>query len=1110
MVYREPAEELARQAALAAAASGPLATLDVDGREGADGADGAGGAHGVGSGEDGDGGTAAGRATAGEGGGAIAIVLERDPGRDHVARLHGQLTSWRGAERADQELDFERPGELQLVARGGDGGDGGRGGNGGDGARGRRGSDATRYSSGGNGGPGGDGGDGADGSSGASGGRGGAVVVRVRDADTHLLMLLAHDVGGGDGGRPGANGRGGAGGRGGPGGSSCSWTESQSYTDSNGQSATRTTSHSNSGGSSGRDGRYGRAATAILLEGEDGRDGSFAIEVVGDADRVTRYPGRYDVQLVSFRHRNANEDGIYEPEEKIFITQLEVQNVGAMPTPAHHDVRVGVVDDGWIAPLDQRLVLPRSLRPGERHVFTTEELALSLRVFRPQASAAPLAENETIRFYADLPDARRRFSAFETTATQALGKLVVRFPIEASPLGSLFSLAPGQSARIRWSITNVSEKAYGVRSDLGRAVSVFLGLAREPGLDASELHFFDEHGTRIPLDVGFRRAVPEIAPGQTVAFEGTIAVAETATTYASARLFLAAELGHIDEPQVVRPIQYRELTMRVGRPFDARDADVLIIANNRTTGDELRAWEQLASTLGLTAAVWDAALEDGLTVLSAVAEGKRRYRLVVFLNNTMDTAAGERRASVLLDKATSHALARAGVHVFYVGRFPDLDDLAVPTLDAPADAAVLAADAARAEVVAACESDELGGPGMSLDVRASYAWPWSEAKAEHLEARAEALATLLEKRWPHRRYVVVPRYEPTLEGKVAWIRVYRLGRLVVRRSFDPARGAVSGISVDAEAMHDPAIAQDPRTVAALTASLPFGAKAALLASSPLPFGALRSPEATGCEDVLVAAVLADLVREQTLAASSGWRASSRELESMLPMLAELTRDAFPGPVELASPAGQRLVELAAWLELVARGHARWWEWAPPLLWLRRGTALRSFVREQIAALLRRVAGPPEGAVALRGAIALRERSLHEAWSARRQEYDAPAYARDFAVERVRALGEGRPLESDAQHLAAGGRVIASDRVDALRQKEQARKGRAGTVLARAARARAELLRPESCAELLASAGAGAVRVAVELPAAATREEAEDVASIDDLAGLREKRIPGVD
>src|SRR5690606_10493776 len=139
-------------------------------------------------------------------------------------------------------------------------------------------------------------------------------------------------------------------GSGGSGGSGYSWTESESYTDSNGNRQTRTTHHSKPGGSRGRSGRDGRAGRAVLRAGPNGEAGSVSIEVHDEGGRATSYRSRYDVRLVSFEHRNANDDGIYEPEEKVSVSRVSIQNTGGMPLPKHHDVVVRVADDGWIAP----------------------------------------------------------------------------------------------------------------------------------------------------------------------------------------------------------------------------------------------------------------------------------------------------------------------------------------------------------------------------------------------------------------------------------------------------------------------------------------------------------------------------------------------------------------------------------------------------------------------------------------------------------------------------------------------------------------------------------------------------------------------------------------
>lgn len=800
-------------------------------------------------------------------------------------------------------------------------------------------------------------------------------------------------------------------------------------------------------------------------------------------------------------HRNENDDGIYEPEEKVFVSSIAVENVGGMPTPAHHDVRIAIRDDGWIAPADMVLRLPRSLGPGETHVFA-EGLELTLRMFRPQTSGAPLAAPETIHLHADLPSARRSFGDFEKELAPDTGKLTVRFPVEVSPLRSLFSLGPGEAARMQWSITNVSDRPFGEESVVGRAVAVHLVRAGgELGVD--DIHLFDPTGARVSLEEGFRCAIPRLEPKQSASFETTIAVAESAPPYASARLVVAGELGHIAAPTRVRPVQYQEITLRVGRPFEARDADILFVVNNRTTGPELAAWEELAQKTGLTSQVWDAALEGGVSVLSDVASGARRYRLVVMLNNMMDTPAGERRASTLLDKSTSLALARLGTHVLYVGRAPEIADLAIPSHAATRETRILAADAKQDEILAAFEGEEIGGAGATIDITTWYAWPWAEIREEHLAARARALAEVVAKRWPHRRYVIVPRFTPSEEKRVGWVRVVRLGSLEVRRATDSSRSALSGFEANANDMHDAAFPREATTFGAMLHALPFETKVSLLEGCALPFDAAST--AGTALDPVVAAVLADLVHEQTTAAeASGWRASSDALRAMLPMLDHLEGHAFAAPVDLATDRGSRFVELLAWLELVARGHARWWEWAPPVLWLSRGRALRSFVRDTIERVLRRVESPGATEKPLRSAVEARTSELTEAWKAWKTTEIAALHTREYAAARIAAPHASRPIETDAAVLPRAERVVDHARIDSLREKELGRVERSREVVAGAAEARRSLLHPSNCAELLAASRAR-MRVADDAAQIASRVEDEvEEASLGDLAALRER------
>ncbi len=1108
MPYREPADEIARRTREVVVERGPLLRLDASGRRGRDGDDGPDGSSAVGAGRDGARGGDASLAEAGEVAGHITVDLRcTDPDGTTAMVSLDVRSGATGQRQGEVEVDFARPGEVELVAVGGRGGDGGNGGRGGDGARGRAGADATRWSSGEDGGPGGDGGDGGNGSSGARGGAGGDIVVHVSEHDTPLLMLVQTDVRGGVGGAAGENGRGGGGGPGGSGGSSYSWTERESYTDMNGNRQTRTTHHSKSGGSSGRWGRDGRDGRADLHAGAEGPHGSVRIDV-RESGAVASYRSRYDVRLVSFQHCNANDDGIYEPEEKVFVSRVTVVNDGGMPLPKHHDVIVRISDDGWIAPApEQKLVLPRALPPGATHVFEREELELTLRMFRPQRAGPPLAAPETIHLLAELPRVRRRFGRFEA-ADAPHGRIVIRFPIEVSQPSTLYSLAPGQATRIRWRLKNVSARPFGLASEQGRAVGVRLVLdggeigagqmflfANDGSASGGERHVSLEHG----LDLG----VPRVGAGDEIAFEATIAVPHDATPYTTARFVVSAELGHIADPRRARAVHLQEMRICVGRPFDARGADVLLVVNNRTVKSEVDAWESLACSSGLSISVWDAALEGGLGVLRDVAAGAPAYRLVVVLDNTFDTPAGERHASALLDKATGMELARRGTHVLFVGRTPELGTLLVPTEgEAPE---LLDADADDAAVLATCAHAAVGDAVARFPVHAWFSWPWSKPKKEHLARRAQRLSTLLARLHPERRYVVVHHFAPTVERTIAWLRRVALGDIEVRRSLDVAPNAITCVTVDAEVMHDSAFVAADVTFEVALRALPFAAKLQL-ADGPLRFGARTVDVVDGCQDAVVAALLGDLVREQAAARDDGWRKAN--LASALPLLATLERDGFSTPVVLDGddPRAARFVELLAWLDLIARDHPRLWEWLPPLSLLRRRPQLRRVVRASLERLVARAT--THEAKAAWEAIAHRRKELRRALRRRRKALELPSScALAFTRDRLEASVASRAVDVGSTKLPRDARVIAKRRHDEIAAQDRTRREGAASAATSAATARASLLREETCDELLAR-HLPKTRVAVPAPLTAATEAAlEEQAALDgsaaSLAALRE-------
>jgi hypothetical protein len=1006
---------------------GPLARVNASGAHGAHAHDGASGSEGSYGGGRGQNGGDAGSASPGAAARAITVRVESEPGAGRfAARLSGDVVAAGAAsERVFVPIDFAKPGEIELVANGGAGGNGGRGGRGGDGGRGSAGHNATQYSSGGDGGRGGDGGSGGNGTSGAPGGDGGPIVLRMHERDTHLALLVTRECFGGPGGRTGFNGAGGSGGPGGSGGSSYSWTETEHYTDSQGNSQTRTTHHSNSGGSDGSPGSSGPSGSARLRAGSSGRAGSYVIEVEGEGG-VRRYPDRYELNVVGFQHDNENRDGVYEPEEKVTVSRIAVKNVGAMPTPAHHDVVIGVIEQGWVdADETQLLTLPRALAPGETHVFESESLSLSLQGHAPPAPGAPLAESETIHLFCALPDANRRFGAFESTLDAKTGQIVVQFPAEVSAVESLYSLAQGQATRVRFRLSNIALAALGRGSEGGRELGVRWRLSGGELTDG-EVVTVDGDGRRARLDVGWHHVVERIDPRAHTDFELVVAVAPDARPYTSARFVLSAELAYLSDPRNARPVHLRDLVIRVGVPFARQGADVLLVVNNRTDREELAAWQRLCDELSLTHTLWDASLEGGMHVLGADA----RFSLAVVLDYAMDGPGGDSRASELVTNAQAHALA-ARCATLYVG-----------------DASVLGAHLVEAKAPEARDA-----------VTKWYWWPWSEPDRAELVAEARARSEKNVASKPAERSVVIQRFAPSVEEKVLWVRKMKLGTLEEARALAASTPTVSEVSINELSAHSPLTVNEDATLAAVLAALPFDKKLGVLKTCAIPFAERGAAVDGGVADALVASVVDDLCYELASVGAAGWKSgsSTSELFAQMPALAALEASQTEGVVTIDSDEGKRLIELCAWLELLASAGSRWWEWLPGAWGLRRGPALRALLLRVRRSIIERRTDSDDSQSAFDGAIKERRRAVEARWKALRDEARVEAEGLALIRDRLDQRFGSRKRADARDRLKLDERVLDGESFDAMLEREAKREGDAAAFVTLAREAKGELL-----------------------------------------------------
>lgn len=964
-----------------------LATLDVSGRRGADAFPGArgddGGYHGGSGGRGGD----AGQAGAGQAGGSITIELRGD-GEERV-RYAARVAVGKGTERTvEDRVAIGDDGDIVLVARGGAGGRGGDGGDGGTGGRGSDGSDATRYSSGSSGSAGGSGGDGGLGSDGGRGGRGGRIKVVIGADETHWLMLLRCHLDGGPGGPPGRNGAGGAGGPGGRGGSSYSWTDTETYTDSNGQSQTRSTSHTNWGGSDGPAGPSGRDGNAHLSYGADARDGTLEIEVVSPDGRKAVYASRFDLKLLSFAHRNDNDDGIYEPEERVTVSRIVVKNVGGMPTPPNHAIVLSLRRGDWIAPEPATVTIPRSLAAGES-MLLPGELAFRIGQFIPSGPSNPLASDAAIHLDAALPDARRGFPELESECPDSVGSFRVSFPLEASPISCLPSLAPGEGTRLAFGIENVSTKPFGAKSDIGRHIAYSLALfASEVGAD--RVGYATTSGAKVPLDVGLSGAIDRLDPGKVATIDGVLSVAREAIPYQAIRLRLVLSLGRLDAPDVMRVAQMREMVIRVAQRYRANPAaGALLVVHNRTTLAEVEAWKEVGAKLGIELALWDVSLEGHIDLDREIPGGPLRAQMsrkpIVALDGTFDTPLGDQRVGRILDPGEVLAHGSEGGHVVLVGAPRQLDGALVPACAEHAEPirGVTGSDDLRA--LAAGLAVGASAPPMAF--RRTY---WLGHPTERELARlAAGIAATLDETLPDRRHVVVFSFDGAKEHDGFLLDRHLLGTVTVTRTIDLGRRSLSGVSATEDALHDPGDVALRTAPLALAWGLPFEERARRLRETTSPSASARLTSGAegstsvgvepaegggdGADDAIatLGSDIADVLGralDAEIAVEVGEAMDRRrfvkrdgdEPDRTLSRLDALSRAELGElPIDPSSSWGRALISAMATARAVAWGHVSFWELVPPFLFTRRAPRLFFRVRGLVNHLFDR-AFPPQG------------------------------------------------------------------------------------------------------------------------------------------------------
>jgi len=369
---------------------------------------------------------------------------------------------------------------IELVSRGGRGGDGANGFNGEKGRDGERGHNATKHSNGTNGKNGFKGGSAGCGTNGMNGGKGGIIDITISEKDTHLLMLLKHNINGGLRGKQGYHGKQGEGGRGGAGGSSYDWTEHYDQFDPiHKRVISHTRHHSNKSGSRGRDGDNGSKPNIELRDGIDGLDGDLCIRVIPMSEplldlnsnldpnsNLCVYKSIYDIHIKDFTIRNKNKSNIFEPGDIIYIDGIVTVNKGGMPTPRFQKIYINLKKQNNtkvnIITLSNELpFLSPSILPHSDHI-AIGAIECKINDYNGEINSKCITMTDNIILQSSLINRR-----FMSTLSK---QIVITYPIEITNIKFLESICPGETAKLIIDLKNISDRPL----DISRNIQIGL------------------------------------------------------------------------------------------------------------------------------------------------------------------------------------------------------------------------------------------------------------------------------------------------------------------------------------------------------------------------------------------------------------------------------------------------------------------------------------------------------------------------------------------------------------------------------------------------------------------------------------------------------------
>ena len=317
--------------------------------------------------------------------------------------------------------------------------------------------------------------------------------------------------------------------------------------------------------------------------------------------RVIKANTRFDAQVLDLKVESTLKGGIFEPNERIVVSEVRIKNTGGLDLPS-----------GAIASMTN-----------------TDTVKFEPCSFEIPAIAVGSEYKIPFRFHGRIFDTyppnkpgRENFKATLSTRIELLGRpfekslfrkeIEVRYPVQLGNLRCPQFVDRGEVAQFSVEVSNVSNLPYG--SCKGSGGRVVLQLHFDSRLIPLGKVASDGDA---PYDVTYNHNVcdstfvelHEIQPKKTITIRISVLAEKNAELFA--HCYWQADLRLRD-----KLIEYNQQSVRVTPKYDAQkpSSDILLVTSQNMTNMDFVFWSHLFHTAGVSFDIWDTSLYSGFSI----------------------------------------------------------------------------------------------------------------------------------------------------------------------------------------------------------------------------------------------------------------------------------------------------------------------------------------------------------------------------------------------------------------------------------------------------------------------------------------------------------------